>query len=549
MTDSLDRRTPSGGVPSLPSSRADGVRILRAGVFFGPFPLTARLNPREGAPRGLLTSVPGTPFVARGGGRILRAGVFFGPFPLTARLNPREGAPRGLLTSMPGTGRRPPADRTGEHARRPPRGTYGLLTTARPLGNPPGGREPRVRDPRPTADDLLPSGAGSVSLASLAPRRRGGTVKRHQCPRLVGLGATPLYWESFGFGRRGAPGAGSRHHAHCSSALILLKPPAPTYYAPSDHQTPPLRRATPTDGRVATETETDGEETIATTVRPHVLSTLSDRRFGETPGPARARAQTSGTLRRGGPPNLASGGRFDLPRAGGSYSKRLFVGEPTPPLHQFLSFRGPDRPGNGGPKTPSERGRSASTVPRNRGGHGTPWVGARSAPARPRPYRPSRRGEGGTGSFAPRRRSLSSKIPEPSHGGAGAPPRTALHDRFTWSGAETPDRISLFSRDGTVPAIERTTNPPPPADRPFYGDHTGEGGSPPIERTTNRLLPIARPCGNERVKDKHGGQLSRPLVGQTRRRYATPPGRGRFKVPPRDRAGTTPREPGRRGAF
>ena len=79
MTDSLDRRTPSGGVPSLPSSRADG-------------------------------------------GRILRAGVFFGPFPLTARLNPREGAPRGLLTSMPGTGRRPPADRTGGHARRPPPG-------------------------------------------------------------------------------------------------------------------------------------------------------------------------------------------------------------------------------------------------------------------------------------------------------------------------------------------------------------------------------------------------------------------------------------------
>ncbi len=144
----------------------------------GPFNVRCpgpRLNPREGAPRGLLTSVPGTPFVARGGGRILRAGVFFGPFPLTARLNPREGAPRGLLTSMPGTGRRPPADRTGEHARRPPRGTYGLLTTARPLGNPPGGREPRVRDPRPTADDLLPSGAGSVSLASLAPRRRGGT--------------------------------------------------------------------------------------------------------------------------------------------------------------------------------------------------------------------------------------------------------------------------------------------------------------------------------------------------------------------------------------
>ena len=370
-------------------------------------------------------------------------------------------------------------------------------------------------------------------------------MKHHQCPRLVGLGATPLYWESFGFGRRGAPGAGSRHHAHCSSALILLKPPAPTYYAPSDHRTPPLRRATPTDGRVAAETKTDGEDAIADD-RPAARSL-------DPLGPAIRRnprpARTSGTLRRGGPPNLASGGRFDLPRAGGLDSKRLFVGEPTPPLHQFLSFRGPDRPGNGGPKTPSERGRSASTVPRNRGGHGTPWVGARSAPARPRPYRPSRRGEGGTGSFAPRRRSLSSKIPEPSHGGAGAPPRTALHDRFTWSEAETPDRTSLFSRDGTVPAIERTTNPPPPADRPFYGDHTGEGGSPPIEQTTNRLLPIARPCGNERGKDKHGGQLSRPLVGQTRRRYATPPGRGRFKVPPRDRAGTTPREPGRRGAF
>jgi len=222
--------------------------------------------------------------------------------------------------------------------------------------------------------------------------------------------------------------------------------------------------------------------------------------------PARARrAQTSGTLRRGGPPNLASGGRFDLPRAGGSYSKRLFVGEPTPPLHQFLSFRGPDRPGNGGPKTPSERGRSASTVPRNRGGHGTPWVGARSAPARPRPYRPSRRGEGGTGSFAPRRRSLSSKIPEPSHGGAGAPPRTALHDRFTWSEAETPDRTSLFSRDGTVPAIERTTNPPPPADRPFYGSHGGR--RVPAHRTNDEPPPPDRSTLRERTGE---GQTRRP---------------------------------------
>lgn len=128
-----------------------------------------------------------------------------------------------------------------------------------------------------------------------------------------------MYWESFGFGRRGAPGAGSRHHAHCSSALILLKPPAPTYYAPSDHRTPPLRRATPTDGRVATETETDLEETIADD-RPATPSL-------DPLGPAIRRnprpARTSGTLRRGGPPEPRlgrevrppSGGRFLLEEA------------------------------------------------------------------------------------------------------------------------------------------------------------------------------------------------------------------------------------------
>ena len=42
-----------------------------------------------------------------------------------------------------------------------------------------------------------------------------------------------------------------------------------------------------------------------------------------------------------------------------------------------------------------------------------------------------------------------------------------------------------------------------------------------IARLTERLPPIARPNsrepGNQRGKDKHGGQLSRPLVGQTHR--------------------------------
>ena len=64
MTDSFDRRTPRPASPlyslRFASTRASGADPSARGVFFGPFPLTARLNPPGGAPRGLFTSMPGT---------------------------------------------------------------------------------------------------------------------------------------------------------------------------------------------------------------------------------------------------------------------------------------------------------------------------------------------------------------------------------------------------------------------------------------------------------------------------------------------------------
>jgi len=397
VTDSLDRRTPSGGVPSLPSSRADGGRILRAGVFFGPFPLTARLNPREGAPRGLLTSVPGTADRA------------------TSREPPRrEGTP----CTRPATDRRRPP---------PLRGGFGFFSFPRP---PKEGRD--------------------------------GRVKRHQCPRLVGLGATPLYWESFGFGRRGAPGAGSRHHAHCSSALILLKPPAPTYYAPSDHQTPPLRRATPTDGRVATETKTDGEETIADD-RPAArsLDPLGPA-IRRNPRPARAERR----------PREPSGGGAPRtsPRAGGSTS----LGREVPTRRGFLSGNRRLRSINScrfeartAPETEDRRRRASEVAPRRRSPEteaGTGPPGSGHDPPRPGLVRTVPPGE----ARAVRVRSRHE----------GAPSRRRYPSRAT--GGRAPPLEPHFTIDLRGP------RPKPRTEHPFF---LATGRSPPSNERRTRLLP------------------------------------------------------------
>ena len=135
-----------------------------------------------------------------------------------------------------------------------------------------------------------------------------------------------------------------------------------------------------------------------------------------------------------------------------------------------------------------------------RGWTGTPGSGQRSAPAglvRPLP------GGVGDGVIHARRRSSPPTV-EPSHGGdEGAPPLTAIHDRFTWSlGPKIP-----FPRDGTVPASFDTMHDTPPPGRST--DYRNSWG-----------------------KDKHGVQLARPLVGQTRRSHSAKrrdlPGRSRF---------------------
>lgn len=100
---------------------------------------------------------------------------------------------------------------------------------------------------------------------------------------------------------------------------------------------------------------------------------------------------------------------------------------------------------------------------------GTPGSGQRSAPARPRPS-PPWRGRGRRSIHA-RRRSSPPTV-EPSHGGdEGAPPRTAIHDRFTWSlGPKIP-----FPRDGMVPASFDTIRYAPPRSLDGLPELVGEG--------------------------------------------------------------------------
>ncbi len=281
-----------------------------------------------------------------------------------------------------------------------------------------------------------------------------------------------------------------------------------------------------------------------TTVRPHVLSTLSDRRFGETPGP-RGPREPSG----GGAPRTS-------PRAGGSTS----LGREVPTRRGFLSGNRRLRSINScrfeartAPETEDRRRRASEVAPRRRSPEteaGTGPPGSGHDPPRPGLVRTVPPGEARAVRVRSRREGAPSRRRYPSRATGGRAPPLEPHFTIDLRGPRPKPRTEhpFFLATGrSPPSNERRTRLLPRID--LFTGRTGEGGSPPIERMTNRLLPIARPCGNERGKDKHGGQLSRPLVGQTRRRYATPPGRGRFKVPPRDRAGTTPREPGRRGAF
>ena len=139
-----------------------------------------------------------------------------------------------------------------------------------------------------------------------------------------------------------------------------------------------------------------------------------------------------------------------------------------------------------------------------RGAYGNP-PGRSSDLPRPGLVRPlPLRARSGTDlAFIRARRRSSPPITEPSHGGdQGAPPRTALHDRFTWFEAETSDPRSLFPRDGTVPASFHDTIR---LSRELDGDTGTNGGR------TNTASSL------------RGRSLGRRIA------CATPPGRSRFR--------------------
>ena len=224
-----------------------------------------------------------------------------------------------------------------------------------------------------------------------------------------------------------------------------------------------------------------------TTVRPHVLSTLSDRRFGETPGP-RGPREPSG----GGAPRTS-------PRAGGSTSlgrevwTRRGFSSGNRRLRSINSCRFEARTA---PETEDRRRRASEVAPRRRSPEteaGTGPPGSGHDPPRPGLVRTVPPGEARAVRVRSRREGAPSRRRYPSRATGGrAPP---LEPHFT---------IDL-----------RGPRPKPRTEHPFF---LATGRSPPSNERRTRLLPqidlftgITRGKAGPRPSNKRRTASSRSL--------------------------------------
>lgn len=254
-----------------------------------------------------------------------------------------------------------------------------------------------------------------------------------------------------------------------------------------------------------------------TTVRPHVLSTLSDRRFGETPGP-RAQSADLGNPPAGGPPEPRlgrevrppSGGRFRLEEA---FCRGTDASAPSIPV---VSRPGPPRKRR---TEDAERARSLRVdgPPKPRRardplGRGTICPG----PASSVPSLPARRGRYGFVRATKALPLVEDTRAEPRGGGRPPSNRTS-RSIYVVRGRNPGPNIPFFSRrDGPR---HRTNDEPASSRRSTFLRGSHGGRRVPAHRTNNEPPPPDRSTLRERTGE---GQTRRPAFAAARWADASP---------------------------